>query len=110
MLQDRRAVERSRQFISEWLNFGRLDNLRPSAEKFPRWDANLAADMRNETLAFFEEIVWKQNRPLTDLLNAQITFVTPRLAKHPSVRYHKAGPLSIQGLTQSSVTSRCGAG
>ena len=26
--------------------------------------------MRAETLAFFEEIVWKQKRPLADLLNA----------------------------------------
>ncbi|MEX2173924.1 MAG: DUF1592 domain-containing protein [Pirellulaceae bacterium] len=82
MLEDPRAVARSRQFITEWLNLDRLENLRPSAERFPDWDARLAADMRHETLAFFEEIVWKQNRPLTDLLNAQITFVTPRLAKH----------------------------
>jgi hypothetical protein len=82
MLQDRRAVERSRQFISEWLNLGRMDNLRPNPQKFPDWDPRLAVDMRNETLAFFEEIVWKQNRPLKDLLNTKVTFVTPRLAKH----------------------------
>jgi hypothetical protein len=82
MLQDRRAVERSRQFISEWLNLSRLDNLRPDPRRFPNWNPRLAADMREETLAFFEEIVWNQNRPLGDLLNARITFVTPRLAKH----------------------------
>ncbi len=82
MLQDRRAVERSRQFVTEWLDLDRLDNLRPSPEKFPNWDARLAGDMRAETLEFFEEIVWKQNRPLADLLNARFTFVTPRLAKH----------------------------
>ena len=82
MLKDRRAVERSRQFVSEWLNLGRLENLRPSSEKFPDWNAKLAGDMRQETLAFFEEIVWKENRPLADLLSAQVTFVTPRLAKH----------------------------
>lgn len=82
MLQDRRAVERSRQFLTEWLNLDRLDNLRPNPQRFPQWDARLAADMRNETLAFFEEVVWKQNRPLAELLNAQVTFVTPRLAAH----------------------------
>jgi hypothetical protein len=82
MLQDRRAVDRSRQFLAEWLNLGRLDNLRPSPEKFPDWQAPLAADMRDETLAFFEEIVWTQQRPLVDLLNAQVTFITPRLARH----------------------------
>ena len=63
-----------------WLNLGRLDNLRPSPEKFPNWNAALAGDMREETLAFFEDVVWKQKRPLADLLNAQVTHVTPRLA------------------------------
>jgi hypothetical protein len=82
MLQDRRAVERSREFIAEWLNLDRLDNLRPDQKRFPHWDGQLAADMRHETLAFFEEVVWTQQRPLADLLNAQVTFVTPRLAKH----------------------------
>jgi hypothetical protein len=38
--------------------------------------------MQQETLAFYEEIVWNQRRPMADLLNAQVTFVTPRLAKH----------------------------
>jgi hypothetical protein len=38
--------------------------------------------MQEETLAFFTEIVWKQKRPLADLLDAQVTFATPRLAKH----------------------------
>jgi hypothetical protein len=75
-------VGRSRQFISEWLDLDRLEHLAPSEKRFPKWDAKLAADMRGETLAFFEEIVWKQKRPLSDLLNARLTFVTPRLAKH----------------------------
>jgi len=82
MLQDPRAQSRSVQFISEWLNLGRLQNLRPNAEKFPNWNPELADDMRDETIAFFEDVVWQQNRPLSDLLNAQLTYVTPRLAKH----------------------------
>ncbi|MCA9000046.1 MAG: DUF1592 domain-containing protein, partial [Planctomycetaceae bacterium] len=81
MLKDPRAIDRSEQFLSEWLNLNRLDNLRPAAEKFPKWNAELAQDMKRETLAYFREVVWKENRPLTDLLNAQYTFLTPRLAK-----------------------------
>ncbi len=38
--------------------------------------------MRVETLSFFEEVIWKQRRPLSDLLNSRFTFVTPRLARH----------------------------
>ncbi len=82
MLKDDRAITHSSQFIYEWLNLGRLDNLRPNKDKFPRWDPALAKDMRAETLTFFEEIVWKQNRPLGDLMNAQLTFATPELAEH----------------------------
>jgi hypothetical protein len=82
MLKDPRAVKRSRQFVSEWLNLGRLDNLNPDPKTYPNWNPKLADDMQRETLAFFEEIVWKQNRPLSDLLNAKLTFLTPELARH----------------------------
>ncbi|MEZ6060149.1 MAG: DUF1592 domain-containing protein [Planctomycetaceae bacterium] len=81
MLDDPRAVTRSLQFASEWLNLTRLNNLQPNRDRFPDWNAALADDMRRETLAFFEDVVWTQNRPLSDLLNAQVTFLTPRLAK-----------------------------
>lgn len=82
MLKDPRAIKRSRQFVHDWLDLGRLRNLRPDPKRFPQWNRQLADDLREETLAFFEEIVWKQQRPLRDLLNAQLTFATPRLAKH----------------------------
>ncbi|MFT5856371.1 MAG: hypothetical protein ACI8XO_003625 [Verrucomicrobiales bacterium] len=82
MLADPRAIDRSLQFASDWLFLDRLKHLNPSAERFPNWDPRLAIDMRNETLAYFREIVWKQQRPLTDLFNAQLTFATPVLAEH----------------------------
>jgi len=82
MMQDPRVIARSVQFIYEWLDLGRLDNLRPDRRHFPKWDDRLAADMRAETLAFFKDIAWEQKRPLSDLLNAQITYATPALATH----------------------------
>jgi len=82
MLKDPRAIRQSKQFCFQWLNLGRLENLRPNPDKFPNWDAQLAGDMRDETLAFFQDVVWEQKRPLSDLLNAQVTYVTPRLARH----------------------------
>ncbi len=82
MLADSRAEARSKQFVSEWLNLNRLNNMNPNKEHFPNWDPKLANDMRDETLAFFEEVIWQQQRPLADLLNAQFTYLTPALAKH----------------------------
>ena len=82
MLKDPRVVDRSLRFVREWLDLDRLENLRPSPARFPKWDARLAADMREETLAFFKEVVWMQKRPLAELLNVRVTFATPRLARH----------------------------
>jgi hypothetical protein len=82
MLSDPRAIERSVQFVHEWLDLGRLENLRPDPNLFPAWDPQLAADMREETLEFFREVAWRQARPLSDLLNARVTFATPQLAAH----------------------------
>ena len=59
-----------------------MDELKPSPHHFPEWDPTLGPAMREETLAFFQDVVWNQQRPLTDLFNAQVTFLTPELAKH----------------------------
>ncbi|MGF1578445.1 MAG: DUF1592 domain-containing protein [Gemmataceae bacterium] len=81
MLQDPRVISRSCEFVSQWLNLDRLDNLRPNPKRFPQWNSDIASDMRAETLAFFKDVAWRQKRPLSDLLNAQVTYATPRLAK-----------------------------
>ena len=114
MLRDTRSIERSLQFAHEWLNLGRLETLQPNKKKFPNWDANLARDMRNETLSFFKEVVWTQKRPLAEVLNSQFTTVSPRLAGHyglpvksgqsKQVRYNLSDNPSRGGLlTQGAV-------
>lgn len=82
MLQDPRARAQSILFVSEWLDLGRLDNLRPNEDHYPEWDSELADDMRAESISFFEDLVWEQRRPLAELMNAQFTYVNARLAKH----------------------------
>lgn len=82
MLEDPRAIEQSRHFLSEWLHLDRLDHLQPDRAHYPNWRPELAADMRAETLAFIDEIIWTQRAPLVRLLDAPVTFLTPRLARH----------------------------
>ena len=112
MLKDPRAIDRSLQFVSEWLNLQRLEHLKPNRRHFPDWDPQLAIDMRDETLAFFRHIAWTENRPLVDLFNAQVTFATPALARHYGLtptgeglaRYDLGGTPSRGGiLTQGSI-------
>ena len=117
MLADQRAVTRSAEFLAQWLDLGRLGTLRPDSEHFPHWNPRLAEDMRSETLAFFEDLVWDQRRPLADLLNAQFTYLTPRLARHYGLdargsglrRYELGGVPSRGGiLTQGAVLTKGG--
>ena len=82
MLDDPRAVEQSLEFADEWLNLGRLNNLAPNRKRFPNWNADLADDMREESLAFFKHVVWDEKKPMSALLNTQVTFASPRLAEH----------------------------
>ena len=82
MLDDPRVLDRSVEFLEQWLDLDRLANMRPNPDKFPNWDPDLAADMRTETIEFFKEVAWNQKRPLVQILNAQVTFATPRLAEH----------------------------
>jgi hypothetical protein len=105
MLKDPRAVSRSQQFISEWLNLDRLSNMQPNPERFPDWEPALGRDMRDETLAYFEEVVWKEDRPLSDLFNAQFTYATPRLARHYGLKPKGDG---LQRYDLSKVSSRGG--
>lgn len=104
MLKDPLAKQRSAEFVSQWLNLARLKNMRPDKKRFPNWDPQLADDMREETLAYFQEVVWKQNRPLSDLLNAQFTYATAQLARHYGLE--PAG----KGLTRYDVSDVPGRG
>lgn len=105
MLDDSRAKEQSKQFVVQWLNLDRLEHLRPSVELFPHWRNELAQEMRQETIDFFLDVAWEPNRPLSDLLNAQFTYATPRLAEHYGFKPKGAG---WQRYDLSDVPSRGG--
>ncbi len=110
MLEDPRAVEQSLRFFADWLHLDRLPNLNPDPERFPDWNPQLTSDLRDETLAFCREVVWNEKRPLTDLLNAQFTFLTPRLAKHYGVppTVHTPNGQSLSRYDLAAIPARGG--
>lgn len=81
MLASDRARRAGRGFLSDWLDLPRLGQL----------DSQLGADMRAETEAVFDEIVWKQNKPLTALYEADFTFASKALATHYGLSTPKDG-------------------
>ena len=109
MLNSDRARAHSGRFAEDWLNLSRLNNLAPGRQRFPQWSPALAADMRRETLAYFDDVVWEQERPLSALLNTQVTFTTDRLAAfyglpQPVARRATAGKVQFTAVRQASAS------
>jgi hypothetical protein len=82
MLEEPAARETSLRYVSDWLNLSRLDNLAREEGDFPSWEPALAADMKRETLAFAERLIWQEEAPLTSLFDAQRALLTNRLAAY----------------------------
>lgn len=110
MLQDKKAIERSLDFASDWLHLDRLSHLQPGKEHFPEWDPAIAAQMRDETIAYFREVIWKEKLPLSSLLNAPFTYLSPALAKHYGVSFPDSnkGKTGLERVDLSSVPTRGG--
>ncbi len=81
MLADSRASALTANFAGQWLNLRALDGHVPVAALFPDFDDNLRQAFRRETELLFDSLI-RENRPITELLTADYTFVNERLAKH----------------------------
>jgi mono/diheme cytochrome c family protein len=84
MLADSRAAAFAENFAGQWLETRNLDVVKPDPDKFPEWDPELRDAMKRETSLFFEYVL-RENRPISDFLNAGYTFLNQRLARHYGV-------------------------
>ncbi len=81
MLADQRASALPTNFAGQWLETRNLDSVKPDPVKFPTWGPELREAMRTETRMFFESIL-RENRPISDFLDARYTFLNELLARH----------------------------
>lgn len=81
MLADPRAKALADGFARQWLNLDKLATAMPEPKLFPNWSEDLRDACREETLAFFREVL-AADRPVTDFLSADWTFVNEALAEH----------------------------
>jgi cytochrome c5 len=81
MLLDGRSAALAENFAGQWLETRNLDSVKPDPQKFPEWGPELRDAMKAETRMFFESL-FRENRPLSDFLDATYTFLNGRLAKH----------------------------
>jgi hypothetical protein len=80
MLRDPRGRGLADGFAGQWLGIRPLGTtIRPDAKAFQEFDEELAAAMREETLLFFNSILY-EDRSVLEILAADYTFVNERLA------------------------------
>ena len=85
MLADRKAYALVENFAGQWLHLRELATVTPEVEGF---DENLREAFLEET-RLLVDYVRTQDRPITELLSANYSFLNDRLAKHygiPDVR------------------------
>jgi len=81
MLADPKAKALPVNFAGQWLNLRGLDSVAPVPALYPDFDDPLREAMRTEVEMLFDSIV-REDRPVTELLTADYTFVNERLAAH----------------------------
>lgn len=98
MLADPRAQALTDNFAGQWLFLRNLDQQRPDITEFPQFDVPLRAAMAAETQMFFAHVL-RANRPVTDFIRADYTFLNERLARHYGIAGVRGPALRKVALT-----------
>lgn len=103
MLADPKAEALVDNFAGQWLYTRNLADHTPDYYAFPTFDEPLRASMAAETKAFFRAFM-QSDRPVSDMLTADFSFIDARLAEH----YELAPP--GEGLVETSLAGSNRAG
>jgi hypothetical protein len=81
MLSDPRAAALASNFVGQWLNLRRTEQVKPDYATFPSFDDELRTSLKTESEQFFNEL-FQKGRPISELLTGTFTYVNKRLATH----------------------------
>ncbi len=82
MLKDPKARRLATEFFGQWLGFYKFDQYHGiDQERFPEFDDALKASLYDEAISFFEYII-RNDRPVSEILFADYSFLNDRLIKH----------------------------
>ena len=103
MLADTRSVTLASNFMHQWLDMKRLDEIVPDSAVFPY--ASGRSDPRDDfrtELTLFADSLFKEDRSVIDLLKANHTFLNERLALHYGITDVKGDRFRRVELEQSA--------
>jgi cytochrome c553 len=98
MLKDGRSRALAENFAGQWLQLRGLPEHQIDAKVFPRATASLRTAMLEEAVLFITEL-FRGDRPVTDLLDANYTFLNEELAGHYGIDGVKGAQMRRVALT-----------
>ncbi len=111
MMQDPRATRFVDNFAGQWLTLRKLESLEPNSNLYPTWNREVRQLARQETLTFVYE-VFRNDRSVLELLDADYTFMNDKLARFygvPGVKGSEFQKVSVKSqprrglLTHASI-------
>ena len=92
LLADPRSRALGDNFVGQWLQLRGLATHKPDPKVFPGFTESLRTSMKKEVDLFLREIVSK-DRPLTELVDADYTYLNEELAAHYGIEGVKGAEL-----------------
>src|SRR5260370_13944586 len=94
MLADPRTIDAIvDDFAAQWLNLRRVSEVVVDPDRYPNYDESLLQAFKRETELFVGNSL-REDRSVSDLLDANYTFVTDRLARHYGIPGIYGSPFS----------------
>ena len=103
MLADPRSITLGSNFVHQWLDMKRLDEIVPDSAVFPY--ASGRSDPRDDfrtELTLFADSLFKEDRSVVDLLSAKHTFLNEKVALHYGITDVKGDRFRRVELAQSA--------
>jgi len=95
MLADPKSIALVDNFAMQWLQLKRLKAVQPDTKLFPAFNDQLRAAMLKETELFVEAII-HEDRSITNLVDADFTFVNRQLARHYGIEEAMSKPAQAE--------------
>ncbi len=108
MLQDQKSQALVDNFAGQWLQFRALESHEPDRKKFQEYTEYTRMSIQKETELFFQNLM-REDRPVTELLNGNYTFLNERLANFygiPGVTGPEFRKVDLTGTNRKGVLTQ----
>ncbi len=94
MLADPKSDALVESFFTQWLGLRNLATIDRDSRRFPSWNGHLQSAMLRETQELCRAVI-REDRSLLELLDAEYTYVNPRMAEHYGIEFEGRDPAEM---------------